>query len=533
MKVQDSVTKAPTPIPAPAEKLPFSSRPFAEPAAPEVTSAQPNALHYSLRTISLAVQPKLTIGQPNDKYEQEADRVAEKVVQQINAPQFSATGFNNPDPNTTEHGKPKLQLKPIFQRRSTIEGEATPDLESSINRARGGGQSLDPGLQEKMGRAMGADFSRVKVHTDAQSDQLNRSLQAKAFTTGQDVFFRQGAYEPGSRGGQELIAHELTHVVQQNSGTLQRREVDAGSAQKVMSSAEGTLRNSGIHSSSITDFGHSSNAEIVLQRELKDELVSGAKTLALVGESHNEIDTREEVLNWNEEGIDVKYENDTIEVEGDDGVRESVAPDEKPQRILFAWQKFRTPLFQDGWNGWESNYVRGTMIIDMSDLYAEYLETYRQSGYGREVCDLLHDTIKEVKDLCDTAEQAITDTRRPFRAVRSDEYMIDPLTRVQAIDKKIEALRANYFTGETGKQMRNEKGLCIARSRNMLRNAEILATKTSGLIYKIGNKHMEEIIDGSAVEGEISSRIALRERMAYKAEYQALVDEHSGYRGNG
>ena len=57
------------------------------------------------------------------------------------------------------------------------------------------------------------------MHTDAQSDQLNRSIQAKAFTTGQDVFFRQGAYVPGSSSGQELIAHELTHVVQQNGGT--------------------------------------------------------------------------------------------------------------------------------------------------------------------------------------------------------------------------------------------------------------------------------------------------------------------------
>lgn len=62
----------------------------------------------------------------------------------------------------------------------------------------------------------GADFSGVKVHTDAQADQLNRSVQARAFTTGQDVFFRQGEYNPASRGGQELIAHELTHVVQQN-----------------------------------------------------------------------------------------------------------------------------------------------------------------------------------------------------------------------------------------------------------------------------------------------------------------------------
>jgi hypothetical protein len=62
----------------------------------------------------------------------------------------------------------------------------------------------------------GVDFSQVKVHNDAVSDQLNQSIQARAFTTGQDVFFRGGEYDPGSRGGQELIAHELTHVVQQN-----------------------------------------------------------------------------------------------------------------------------------------------------------------------------------------------------------------------------------------------------------------------------------------------------------------------------
>jgi hypothetical protein len=95
-------------------------------------------------------------------------------------------------------------------------GDASTELETSIQTAKGGGQPLDGGLQRSMGQAMGADFSGVKVHTDSQSDQLNQSIQAKAFTTGQDVFFRQGAYEPSSQGGQELIAHELTHVVQQN-----------------------------------------------------------------------------------------------------------------------------------------------------------------------------------------------------------------------------------------------------------------------------------------------------------------------------
>nr|WP_306465741.1 DUF4157 domain-containing protein [Spirulina major] len=114
-------------------------------------------------------------------------------------------------------------MKPMLQQQKTVAGgEASSELESSINRAKSGGQSLDSGLQQSMGQAMGADFSGVKVHTDDRADQLNQSIQAKAFTTGKDVFFRQGTYQPSSRGGQELIAHELTHVVQQGGTGIQR-----------------------------------------------------------------------------------------------------------------------------------------------------------------------------------------------------------------------------------------------------------------------------------------------------------------------
>ncbi|MGB0564924.1 MAG: DUF4157 domain-containing protein, partial [Spirulinaceae cyanobacterium] len=117
-------------------------------------------------------------------------------------------------------------MKPTLQRVHTVGGsEAPSDIEAGINRAKGGGQPLDVGLQRSMGQAMGANFSGVRVHTNAQSDQLNRSIQAKAFTTGQDVFFRSGEYNPGSKGGQELIAHELTHVVQQNGSTVQRHYI--------------------------------------------------------------------------------------------------------------------------------------------------------------------------------------------------------------------------------------------------------------------------------------------------------------------
>jgi Domain of unknown function (DUF4157) len=94
------------------------------------------------------------------------------------------------------------------------------DTADRINRERGGGQSLDSNVQTKMSESTGQDFSDVKVHTGPESHALNEQLSAKAFTTGSDVFFREGAYDPGSSGGQELLAHELTHVVQQRSGSV-------------------------------------------------------------------------------------------------------------------------------------------------------------------------------------------------------------------------------------------------------------------------------------------------------------------------
>jgi hypothetical protein len=179
------------------------------------------------------IQAKLTIGEPGDKYEQEADRVASQVVEQINVP-ASAQSTQGRSVQRQEEQPEELQAKPeitILQRqeekpeelqakstqqRAIAGGEASTDLTSAINSARGGGQAIADNIRKPMEVAFGADFSGVKVHTDSQSDQLNQSIQARAFTTGQDVFFRSGEYNPGSRGGQELLAHELTHVVQQS-----------------------------------------------------------------------------------------------------------------------------------------------------------------------------------------------------------------------------------------------------------------------------------------------------------------------------
>ena len=78
-----------------------------------------------------------------------------------------------------------------------------------------GGSPLDDGLRRKMERGFGADFSSVRVHTDSTATGLSNRIQAKAFTTGSDIFFSQGAYSPDTSQGQKLVAHELTHTIQQ------------------------------------------------------------------------------------------------------------------------------------------------------------------------------------------------------------------------------------------------------------------------------------------------------------------------------
>ncbi len=108
-----------------------------------------------------------------------------------------------------------VQLEPMVQDVRAGGSAVSENLEGEVNRARGGGQGLEPELKTQMGQMLGADLSGVRVHTDRRADQLNSMVGARAFTTGQDLFFKRGEYQPGSRGGQELIAHELTHVMQQ------------------------------------------------------------------------------------------------------------------------------------------------------------------------------------------------------------------------------------------------------------------------------------------------------------------------------
>jgi hypothetical protein len=124
-----------------------------------------------------------------------------------------------------------VQRMVALSRAGSMEGGDVPEeTAQEIDRARSGGRSLDGATRESMESAFGADFGGVRVHTGAAADRLNGDLSARAFTTGSDIFFRQGEYEPGRSSGRELLAHELTHVVQQGGGGAVQGKLTVGPA---------------------------------------------------------------------------------------------------------------------------------------------------------------------------------------------------------------------------------------------------------------------------------------------------------------
>ncbi len=218
------------------------------------------------------IQPKLKIGAPDDPYEREADAMADKVMsmpasevpiqrkchpcaeeetqQKPLAGQITPLVQRQAFPEEQEEPiQPKLiqrqslpeeqeepiqpkfmqreappieQEEPIqpkanqgIQRNENGEGSTSPSFESKLNSSKGGGQKLPDDTRGFMESRFGADFSGVRVHTDNNAIQMNQAVGARAFTHGNDIHFNHGKYNPNSSSGRHLLAHELTHVLQQ------------------------------------------------------------------------------------------------------------------------------------------------------------------------------------------------------------------------------------------------------------------------------------------------------------------------------
>lgn len=167
------------------------------------------------------LQAKLHVGAAADSQEQEADRVAAEVMRNL----ASAVTLD-------EEGLPiRRSVAPRAVGREG--GPLAPDTEARIQRSRGSGSRLPEPLRRSMENSFGARFGRVRVHTGPSSDELNRSIHSRAFTIGGDIFFARNQYQPRSEAGKALLAHELTHTLQQGAASqsvcVQRALVDGDS----------------------------------------------------------------------------------------------------------------------------------------------------------------------------------------------------------------------------------------------------------------------------------------------------------------
>ncbi|HRF39705.1 MAG TPA: DUF4157 domain-containing protein [Saprospiraceae bacterium] len=231
------------------------------------------------------VQAKLAIGQPGDRYEQEADAVADSVVQNQGrgaAPAIQGKGISriqrvltaaDSDAATADERMEEdkmVQEKPEVQREAAVAeamaGEeeepvqmqhdplsprlqrameedvqmkaeaggstAGPQLSNRIKNSAGKGRPLPGKARAEMEQSFGTDFSGVNIHTDTEAMQMNKELGAQAFTHGQDVYFNAGKFSPEHTEGKRLLAHELTHVVQQGGGIRKKSNETEKNASK-------------------------------------------------------------------------------------------------------------------------------------------------------------------------------------------------------------------------------------------------------------------------------------------------------------
>lgn len=178
-----------------------------------------------LQTTGMPVaQAKLTIGKPDDAYEREADRVADQVMRMPNASPASA-----PIQRLCPECEDEVQRQPIEEEEEeeeTIQAKpaagpspaVTADVAGGVTRARSGGRPMSQVARSFFEPRFGHEFSAVRVHTDASAARSARAVNARAYTLGRNIVFGSGEYAPETDRGRTLLAHELTHVIQQGEG---------------------------------------------------------------------------------------------------------------------------------------------------------------------------------------------------------------------------------------------------------------------------------------------------------------------------
>ncbi|MBD3884272.1 DUF4157 domain-containing protein [Phormidium tenue FACHB-886] len=179
-------------------------------------------LPYSFSQVPVHLQAKLTVSQPNDPAEQEADRMADQVVR-MQVPHSSQEIGRSLQTSVQR----KCATCETEERQTQQQAESDQPTAQVQRVVQSGGQPLDADTQAFMKPRFGFDFSQVRIHADEQASQSAEAVNAQAYTLGNHIVFRSGQYAPETEAGKRLLAHELTHVVQQQSGNKEVQRVCA------------------------------------------------------------------------------------------------------------------------------------------------------------------------------------------------------------------------------------------------------------------------------------------------------------------
>jgi hypothetical protein len=169
------------------------------------------------------IQARLAVGAHGDRYEEEAERVAGEVVtgpgSLVEVP--ITTGITGVQAGAIASARHPA-VSPLSSDGMDVADHDAPDrpgVESRLRVLAGSGNALPGSSRLRLESRFGFDFGAVRIHDDAEAAQLNEALESLAFTHGRDIYFARGAYLPGTAEGDRLLAHELTHVVQQSGGS--------------------------------------------------------------------------------------------------------------------------------------------------------------------------------------------------------------------------------------------------------------------------------------------------------------------------
>ncbi len=213
-----------------------SAAPAAHPSSHSPAARTPTLSASTTKSNLPPIQAKLAVSEPSDPYELEAERVADQVMRMPPAP---AT----PPPPEDKNGASRSRLDRAVQASAGGGLEASGDVEARVQRLKGGGHPLPDSERAFFEERMGVDLNGVRLHTNSEAAQTSRDLDARAFTVGSDIAFSEREYQPGTTEGRRLMAHELTHVVQQGgSGPLRAKTIqrDGGEEEGVQPPEGGT-----------------------------------------------------------------------------------------------------------------------------------------------------------------------------------------------------------------------------------------------------------------------------------------------------